>query len=55
MQVRGKVIEITTKGASDHIDSLAMKYRGTPKYTTGRPGDVRVTYKISVTGVSTMG
>jgi hypothetical protein len=32
-----------------------MKYRGTSKYTSGRQGEVRVTYRISVTGSSSMG
>jgi PPOX class probable F420-dependent enzyme len=55
LQVRGKVTEITTEVARDHIDTLAMKYRGTSKYISERQGEVRVTYKISVTGSSSMG
>jgi PPOX class probable F420-dependent enzyme len=46
LQIRGKVVEFTTKGADSHIDALAGKYTGTPKYTFGRPGERRVTYKI---------
>ena len=46
LQVRGKVVEITEKGADDHIDSLAKKYLGKDKYPNRRPGEVRVIYKI---------
>ena len=46
LQVRGEVVEITTEGANDHIDALAGKYTGTPKYANHRPGESRVTYKI---------
>ena len=45
-QVRGKIVEITTQGARAHIDALAKKYTGADKYTSGREGEVRVTYKI---------
>jgi PPOX class probable F420-dependent enzyme len=46
LQIRGKVIEFTTEGADAHIDTLAGKYTGTPKYTFGKTGEIRVTYKI---------
>jgi len=45
-QVRGRVIAITEKGASEHIDKMAQKYTGQPKYAYGRPGEVRVIYTI---------
>jgi PPOX class probable F420-dependent enzyme len=44
--IRGKVIEVTEKGADDHIDKLAKKYRGVEKYPNRRPGEVRVIFKI---------
>lgn len=55
IQIMGTVVEITTKGALEHIDALNMKYRGTPKYTTGRPGEERVIYKIAPYRVTKMG
>ncbi len=55
IQIMGTVVEITTEGAREHIDALNMKYRGTPKYTTGRPGEERVIYKIAPDRVTCMG
>jgi hypothetical protein len=55
LQVRGEVIEITEEGAEDHIHTLAGIYLGEPKYKNIKPGDIRVTYKISPNSVSTMG
>jgi PPOX class probable F420-dependent enzyme len=46
IQVRGKVVEITTKGAREHIDALAKKYTGIDKYQSNNPNEIRVTYKI---------
>ena len=46
LQIRGKVIEITTNGANDHIDALAFKYTGKEKYPNRKAGEQRVTYKI---------
>jgi len=46
LQIRGKVVEFTTKGANAHIDALAGKYTGTYKYTFGKTGETRVTFKI---------
>ncbi len=46
LQIRGKVVEITTEGARQHIDTLAKKYTGQDKYSFGAPGEIRVTYKI---------
>lgn len=44
--VRGKVVEVTEKGADEHIDKMAMKYRGLEKYPGRTPGMVRVIFKI---------
>jgi len=49
MQIRGRVAEVTEKGADAVIDSLAKKYLGVDKYPNRRPGEVRVTYKIEPT------
>lgn len=46
IQIRGRVVEITTEGARDHIDRLAKKYTGSDHYTSFTPDEVRVTYKI---------
>jgi PPOX class probable F420-dependent enzyme len=46
IQIRGRVVEITTEGARDHIDRLAKKYTGADRYTSFSPNEIRVTYKI---------
>ncbi len=46
VQVRGRVIETTERGADAHIDALAKKYLDQDKYPFRRPGEVRVTYKV---------
>jgi PPOX class probable F420-dependent enzyme len=52
LQIRGKIVEITTKGAHEHIDILAKKYTGADHYTNFSPGEVRVTYKIQPENLS---
>jgi len=44
VQVRGRVVEITKEGATQHIHDLSQKYHGKP-YDL-QPGQVRVIYKI---------
>jgi len=46
IQIRGKVVEITTEGARKHIDELSKKYTGRDIYTGGSTDEIRVTYKI---------
>ena len=46
VQVRGRVVETTERGADAHIDALAKKYLDQDKYPFRRPGEVRVTYKV---------
>ena len=55
LQIRGRVVEVTEKGADDHIDALAKKYLGQDKYPFRQPGEVRVIYKIEPDRVATMG
>jgi PPOX class probable F420-dependent enzyme len=55
IQIRGKIIGITQEGADAHIDALAGKYTGTPKYGNRRSGEQRITYKILPGKVTTMG
>jgi PPOX class probable F420-dependent enzyme len=54
LAIRGRVVEITQKGADDHINSLSQKYLG-KAYPYGQPGEVRVLYKIEPEKVSSMG
>jgi PPOX class probable F420-dependent enzyme len=55
LSIRGKVVEITEKGADDHIDKLTKKYTGQDKYPYRGPGEVRVIYKIEPQHTHTMG
>jgi PPOX class probable F420-dependent enzyme len=55
IQIRGKVVDITQKGADEHIDSLSQKYLGQAKYPGRQPGEVRVLYKIEAQKFSSMG
>jgi PPOX class probable F420-dependent enzyme len=47
MEIRGKVTEITEKGADEHINRMAKKYLDKDIYPARKPGEVRVIYKIS--------
>jgi PPOX class probable F420-dependent enzyme len=55
LQIRGQVVDITNEGAVDHIDALAGKYTGEPKYKGLTPGMVRVIYKIDPEKATKMG
>ena len=55
VQVRGRVTEMTEKGADEHIDALAKKYMGKDKYPYRQPGEVRVMVKITPESVQGMG
>jgi len=55
LEIRGKVVEITQKGADDHINTLAKKYLGKDVYPFGQPGEIRVLYKIEPQKFSAMG
>jgi hypothetical protein len=46
VEIRGKVVEITEKGAEEHINKLAKKYLGKDEYPYRQPGEQRVLYKI---------
>ncbi len=43
----GRVVEVTTEGAEDHIDFLAHKYLGTERYEWRQAGEKRVILKIA--------
>jgi len=53
-QVRGRVVEITSEGAQEHIDRLARKYLGRDKYPFRQPGEQRIILKIAPERVSSM-
>ena len=55
LQLRGKVVAVTTDGADAHIDALAFKYQGLAKYPYRRPGEVRVRYKVRIEKVDAHG
>ena len=44
--IRGRVKEVTFKGADEHVDKLAKKYPGQDKYQSRRSGMRRVLFKI---------
>jgi len=44
--IRGKVTDITTDGAEDHIDKLAKRYLGMDKYPRRSPDEKRILIKI---------
>jgi PPOX class probable F420-dependent enzyme len=46
LQLRGRVVDITTAGADAHIDHLAKKYLGVDRYPGHTPNETRVIYKI---------
>ncbi len=46
LEVRGRVAEVTERGADAHIDALAKRYLGVESYPNRREGEVRVIYKI---------
>ena len=53
-QVRGRVIRVTTEGATEHVETLARKYLGGPYPWYGGRDQVRVIFVIEperITGV----
>ncbi len=55
IEVRGEVVEETERGADAHIDQLGKLYLGVDKYPLGKPGDVRVIFRIAPRRVVTYG
>ncbi|MEW9530542.1 PPOX class F420-dependent oxidoreductase [Microbispora sp. NPDC049125] len=45
-QVRGRVVEVTTEGAAEHIEALSQKYLGAPYPWYGGRDQVRVIFVI---------
>jgi PPOX class probable F420-dependent enzyme len=55
LSIRGRVSEITEKGADAHIDKLAKRYINQDRYPYRAPDEVRVLYKIVPERAYTMG
>ncbi len=55
LSIRGRVVDITEKGADEHIDKLTKKYIGQDHYPYRGPGEVRVIYTIEPEGAHAMG
>lgn len=55
LEVRGKVVEVTSDGAEEMIDQLAQRYMGVEKYPYRQPGEKRVRYVIEINKCSQMG
>ena len=55
LEVRGRVVDITEKGADEHIDKMAKKYLDKDKYPFRQPGEVRVIFKIAPEHTQGMG
>ncbi len=45
LEVRGKVVEISSQGGREHINALSKKYTGNPVYQ-GSPDEERVIYRV---------
>jgi PPOX class probable F420-dependent enzyme len=54
-EVRGRVVDATTEGAADHIETLAQRYLGGPYPWFGGRGQVRVMLRIAPDKIHTMG
>jgi PPOX class probable F420-dependent enzyme len=53
--VRGRVVDITTHGAVDHIEKLAQRYLGTPYPWYGGRDQVRLLLTIEADRIGGMG
>ena len=54
VMIRGRVVEILSEGADEHIDALAKKYLGQDRYPFRQPGERRLILKIEPDAVSGM-
>jgi len=55
LEIRGRVVEVTEKGADQHIDKMAKKYLGKDSYPFRKPEEVRVRYIIEPEHFSSLG
>jgi PPOX class probable F420-dependent enzyme len=51
-QVRGRVLDVITEGAADHIETLAQKYLGGPYPWFGGRDQERVLFVIAAEGIT---
>jgi len=54
-QVRGRVIQVSTEGGTEHIEKLAQKYTGKPYSWYGGREQVRMIIVIEAEKISSMG
>jgi PPOX class probable F420-dependent enzyme len=54
-QVRGRVVDVTTDGAVDHVETLAQRYLGGPYPWYGGRDQMRVIFVIKPEKISSMG
>src|ERR1700677_2754680 len=54
-QVRGRVLDVTTDGAAEHIEKLAQRYLGCPYSWYGGRGQTRLLITIEASKDSGMG
>jgi PPOX class probable F420-dependent enzyme len=54
-QVRGRVVDVTTDGAAEHVEKLAQKYLGGPYPWFGGRDQVRLLLTIAADRVTTTG
>jgi len=50
--IRGRVTDVTKDGAEEHIDKMALKYRGLAKYPWRQQGISRVLIKVKPSRIS---
>jgi PPOX class probable F420-dependent enzyme len=55
VQVRGRVVEMTTEGGAEHIEALSQKYTGEPYPWYGGRDQTRVIVKIAADAITSMG
>jgi PPOX class probable F420-dependent enzyme len=55
LEIRGRVVEVSEKGADQHIDKMANKYLGKETYPFRKQGEVRVRYIIEPDHFTSMG
>jgi PPOX class probable F420-dependent enzyme len=54
-QVRGRVVDVTTEGAAEHIEKLSQRYLGRPYPWFGGRDQVRLLVTIEPSRISTPG
>jgi PPOX class probable F420-dependent enzyme len=53
--IRGRVVDVTSAGADEHIDRLAKKYLGADQYPFRRPDQQRIILKIQPERIHSIG